>query len=139
MDDAADPVAAVDADGVEVGNRCWQGLEGCCLIEGAVRPVGVVVVLVLTKDSQQVALVPDQGLVEEFASAAADPAFHDRVRTGRLDRAAQDPDPRAGEDRVEGSGNLVSRSRRRNLIDSTCPSMSMSRLRAICVTQASLG
>ena len=49
VDDAADPVAAVDADGVEVGNRCWQGLEGCCLIEGAVRLVGVVVGLILTK------------------------------------------------------------------------------------------
>jgi hypothetical protein len=52
VDDAADPVVAVDADGVEVGNRCWEGLEGCCLIEGAVRPVGVVVGLILTKDSQ---------------------------------------------------------------------------------------
>ena len=52
VDDAADPVAAVDADGVEVSNRCWEGFEGCGLIEGAVRPVLVVVVLVLTKDSQ---------------------------------------------------------------------------------------
>ena len=49
VDDAADPVAAVDADSVEVGNRCWEGLEGCCLIEGAVRLVGVVVGLILTK------------------------------------------------------------------------------------------
>jgi len=53
-----------------------------------------------------VTLVPDQGLVEEFASAAADPAFHDRVRAGRSDRAAQDPDPGTGQDLVEGSGEL---------------------------------
>ena len=51
-DDAADPVAALDAEGVEVRNRCWEGLEGCGLTEGAVRPVGVVVGLLLTKDSR---------------------------------------------------------------------------------------
>jgi hypothetical protein len=71
-----------------------------------VRPVLVVVGLVFTKDPEQMPLVPDQRLVEEFASAAADPAFHDRVRAGCLDGAAQDPDAGAGEHRVEGGGEL---------------------------------
>jgi hypothetical protein len=81
-------------------------LKGCRLLEGSVRPVLVVVSLVLAKDPERMSLVPDHCLVEQFASAAADPAFDDRVRAGRSDGTAQDPDPRAGEDRVEGSGEL---------------------------------
>ena len=84
-DDVADPVAAVDAEGVEVSDRCWEGLEWRGLAEAAVRPVLVVVALVLANDVQRVELVPDhrrrrdQGL---------------RVGEGRLGRL--------GEDQVEG-------------------------------------
>ena len=75
--------------------------------EGAVRAVCVVVCLVLAEDRQEVALIPDQRAVEQFPAAATDPALRDRVRAGRLDWAAQDPDPGTGEHRVEGSGELT--------------------------------
>jgi hypothetical protein len=45
------------------------------LLEGAVRAVGVVEVLVLAQDGHQVPLVPDQGPVQELSPAAADPAL----------------------------------------------------------------
>jgi hypothetical protein len=43
-----------------------------------VRPVRVVV-LVLAQDSHQVALISDQGPVQQLTPTAADPAFDDRV------------------------------------------------------------
>ena len=105
-DDAADPVAALDGEGVEVSDRCWEGLEWRGLAEGAVWAVGVVVGLVVAQNPQQMLLVPDQCSVEEFASAAAYPAFHDRVRTGRPDGAAQDRDAGVAEHGVEGGAEL---------------------------------
>src|SRR5664279_732207 len=105
-DDAADPGAAMDAKGVEVSDRCREGLQRRGLAEGAVRPVLVVMGLVLTKDLQQVDLVPDQRLVEQFTSAAADPALHDRVCAGCSDGAAQDPDAGVAKHGVDGGGEL---------------------------------
>ena len=90
--------------GVEVSDRCWEGLAWRGLAEGAVRPVLVVLGLVLTKDVQQVELVPDQRLVEQFTSAAADPALHDRVRAGCSDGAAQDRDAGVAKHGVDGGG-----------------------------------
>jgi hypothetical protein len=43
------------------------------LLQGSVRPVGVIEVLVLAQHGHQVPLVPDQGPVEQLAAAAADP------------------------------------------------------------------
>jgi len=37
--------------------------------------------LVLAQDPRQMALIPDEGAVEEFAAASPDPAFGDRVLT----------------------------------------------------------
>src|SRR5690242_16286530 len=62
--------------------------------------------LVLTQDPPQVGLVPDEGAVEEFAAASADPAFGDRVHAGRPDVAEHGPDPGTGEDRVECGGEV---------------------------------
>jgi hypothetical protein len=106
VDDASDSIAAVDSDCVEVGDGRWCRFEGRGLVQGSVRSMLIVMGFVLTKNPQQMPLVPDPCLVEEFASAAADPAFHDRVRAGRSDGAAQNPDAGAGEDRVEGGGEL---------------------------------
>src|ERR1039457_4915997 len=39
--------------------------------------------LVLAQDPPQMVLVPDQGAVQELASASTDPAFGDRVHAGR--------------------------------------------------------
>jgi hypothetical protein len=52
VDEAADAVESADSDGVEVADGRGYRLEGCRLLEGSVRAVGVVVGLVLTKDSQ---------------------------------------------------------------------------------------
>ena len=45
--------------------------------------------------------VPDEGAVEEFAAAAVDPAFHDRVHPWDPDAAEDDLDAGVGEDGVE--------------------------------------
>jgi len=66
-----------------------------------VRPVLIVVGLVLAQDSPQMALVPDEGAVQELSAASPDPAFGDRVHAGRPDAAERGPDAGVGEDRVE--------------------------------------
>ena len=51
-------------------------------------------------------LVPDEGAVQELTSASADPAFGDRVHTGRPDVAEHGPDPGVSEDGVECGGEV---------------------------------
>jgi hypothetical protein len=51
-----------------------------------------------------VALVPYQGPVQQLAPAAADPPFHDRVHSRRLNGGADDPGVSGLEDRVERGG-----------------------------------
>jgi hypothetical protein len=75
-------------------------------VQGAARPVLIVVGLVVAQDLQKMGLVPDEGAVQEFASASADPAFSDRVHAGRLDVAQHGPDASIGEDGVERSGEV---------------------------------
>ena len=104
MNHASGAVAAPDTEVVQVGDAIWQRAERRGLVEGAVRPVRVVEVLVLAQDGHQVALVPDQGPVQQFARAAADPAFHDRVHPWRLNSGADDPDPSGPEDGVGRGG-----------------------------------
>jgi hypothetical protein len=53
-------------------------------------------------------LIPDQGTVQDLASAAPDPAFSDRVHMGRLDVAEHGSDPGISEDRVERSREVAS-------------------------------
>lgn len=43
-------------------------------------------------------LVPDEGVVEEFAAAGLDPPFRDRVHPRNADTAEDDLDTRIGED-----------------------------------------
>jgi hypothetical protein len=52
-------------------------------VQGAVRPVLIMVSFVLAQDPPQMALVPDEGAVQEFAAASSDPAFGDRVGARR--------------------------------------------------------
>jgi hypothetical protein len=68
--------------------------------------VQVVVGLIRTQDPPEMALIPDEGAVQEHAPASPDPAFGDRVHPGRPDVAEHGPDPGTGEDRVE-RGRLV--------------------------------
>ena len=49
----------------------------------------IVVGLVLAQDLSQVGLVPDEGAVQEFAAASADPAFDDRVGPRRQQHLIQ--------------------------------------------------
>ena len=64
-------------------------------------PVSVVEVLVLLQHDHQVPPVPDQGAVQHLPPAAADPPFHDRIHSRRLDRGAYDPDARGLEHGIE--------------------------------------
>ena len=70
------------------------------------RPVLIVVGCVITQDPPQMALIPDEGAVQEFAAASADPAFGDRVHARRPDVTEHGLDSGAGEDRVEGGGEV---------------------------------
>ena len=58
------PPAAVispDPEMIQVGNAIWQRPQWRGLVQGAVRPVGVVEVLVLAQHDHQVPLIPHQG------------------------------------------------------------------------------
>ncbi len=87
-------------------DRFGQRFQRCRRVQGAVRPVLVVVVLVIAQDLPQMVLVPDEGAVQELAPASADPAFGNRVHAGRPHVAQHGPDPGIGEDRVECGGEV---------------------------------
>ena len=53
-------------------------------------PVGVVVVDVVVDEAFELALVPDDGAVEQLATDGPDPAFRERVRDRRPDRGLED-------------------------------------------------
>jgi hypothetical protein len=55
MNHASGAVTSPDAERVQVGDATWQRAKRRCLVQGAVRPVRVVEVLVLAQDSHQVA------------------------------------------------------------------------------------
>ncbi len=56
---------------------------------------------------QQVGLVQDEGAVEQFGSAGADPAFHDRVHPRDADPGRDRGDATVGKNGVEGGGVLA--------------------------------
>jgi hypothetical protein len=80
--------------------------QGSALAESAVRPVTVVVKFVLAKYGRGVALVDDEDAVEELAADGADKAFSDGVGPRRPHGRPDDLDAAAGEDGVEGRGEL---------------------------------
>ncbi|GAB3169460.1 hypothetical protein GCM10027162_08420 [Streptomyces incanus] len=55
---------------------------------------------------EQVTLVPDQGAVQELASAGLYPPFHERIHPRHPDAGDHDLDPRILEDGVEQGGEL---------------------------------
>ena len=73
----------------------------------SVRSVPVVVLDVLAQYEVEVAWSGDQKVVEALSSQCPDEPFGNRVRPGRLDRGADDPQVGAGEDGVERSGELA--------------------------------
>jgi hypothetical protein len=74
MNHASGTVAPEDAEVVQVSEAVRQRAERRGLVQGPVRPTGVVEILVLAQDGHQVALVPDQGPVQQLTPAAADPS-----------------------------------------------------------------
>jgi len=99
----ADPVLC------EVDRFGWPGvgLSRCELAEGTVRPAGVVMRQVLGENLPQVVLIDDQQPVEDLPAQGADDPFADRVRSGSLWRAGQNPDALRGEHGVERAGELA--------------------------------
>jgi hypothetical protein len=75
-------------------------------VQGAVRPVLMMVGLVGTLELPQMGPVPDEGAVQGLAAASADPAFDDRVHPGCLDAAEHGLDPGVGEDGIERGGEV---------------------------------
>ena len=73
MNHASGAVAALDPELIEVGDAIGQRAQRRGLLQGAVRPVGVVEGLVVAQDDHQMPLVPYQGPVQQLAPAAADP------------------------------------------------------------------
>ncbi len=71
------------------------------------RSVRVEVLHVLSQHVVEMAWSRDQHVVEAFPAQRPDEAFRDRVRPGRPDRGADDLDVGAGEDGVEGGGELA--------------------------------
>ena len=71
----------------QAGDAVGQRAERRGLVQGSVRPVRGVEVLVVAQDGHQVHLVPDQGPVQELSPAAAAPALHDRIHPRHLSRS----------------------------------------------------
>ena len=82
VDQATDGSLSSDAVLVEI-DRFGQRFQRRGTVQAAVRPMLVVVALVIAQDPPQMVLVPDEGAVQELASASPDPAFGDRVRPSR--------------------------------------------------------
>src|SRR5215472_3006424 len=82
MNHATGAITSLNPELVKVGDVVGERAQRRGLLQGAVRPVGVVEVFVLSQHGHKVPLVPYQGPVEQFAAAAADPPFHDRVHSG---------------------------------------------------------
>ena len=98
-------------------------------------PVSVVEVLVLLQHDHQVPPVPDQGAVQHLPPAAADPPFHDRIHSRRLDRGAYDPDARGLEHGIERQREAGVPVVQHELHPRPGFSRSMSRFLACCTTK----
>jgi hypothetical protein len=85
-------------------SNSYPGLSRCELAKGAVRPGCVVVKEIFGQYLAQVTLVNDQQPVEELTAQGADDPFADRVRSGRLRWAGENPDAFRREYSVEGAG-----------------------------------
>jgi hypothetical protein len=91
-------------------DRLWVlslGLSWCELAEGAVRPGSVIVLQVFGQRPSQVVLIDDQHPVQELPAQGADDPFADRVCSGCLGRAGQNPDALGGEHGIERAGELA--------------------------------
>ena len=110
VDESAEDLFPADLVLGEVDRLWWPGLSlsGCELAERAVRPGRVVVPQVLNQQPAQVVFMDDQQPAEDLAAQGTDDPFADRVRSRRLRRADENPDPFRPEHGIEGAGELAS-------------------------------
>jgi hypothetical protein len=106
VDQSVKPVVTSDAK-VGLGRGRWDWPKWCCVLHGAVGAVLVEMRCVLGQYLFEVAPVADQYSVEQLAADGADPSFGARIRPGRSYRCAQDSDAFAGENGIEGVGELA--------------------------------
>jgi hypothetical protein len=66
----------------------------------------VVVIDVFDDEAFELALVPDDGPIEQLAAQRADPAFSEAVRYRWMHRDLEDLGALGGEDRIEASYEL---------------------------------
>jgi hypothetical protein len=105
VDQATAPSLSSDAVQVEI-DRLGQRFQRGGAAERAVRPVLIVVGLVVAQDPSQMSGVLDEGAVQEFAAASANPPLGDGVHAGRPDVAEHGPDPGVGQDGIERGGEV---------------------------------
>ena len=79
MNHTADQIVSPASERVEVSGSVGQWLELSGMPERVVRTTFVVVGLVLSQPQQEMSVIPDQGALEQFESASADPPLRDRV------------------------------------------------------------
>jgi hypothetical protein len=104
VDHATSSVTPPDPELVRAGDAVGQQAQRRGLLQGPVRPVRAAEILLLPQHDHQVPLVPGQRPVRQLPSAAANPAFHDRVHPRRLDRGPDDPGAPGPENGVERGG-----------------------------------
>ena len=71
------------------------------------RPASVVMLQISGEYLAQVVLIDDQQPVEKLPAQGSDDPLADRVRSGRLRRAGENPDAFRGKHGVEGAGELA--------------------------------
>jgi hypothetical protein len=123
---------------VEV-DRSRQRFQRGGSVQGAVRPVQIVMGLVLAQDPPQMLLVPDEGTVQELTAASpiqrSAIAFIRGVRT--LQRTVRIP--ASARTASKAAVKFDPRSRIMNLTRSACSPRSMSRFRACWVVHSPVG
>ena len=104
LNQASGAVTPLNPELIQVSDTIGQRAQRRRLAEGSAGTVSVAGVLVLVQHDHQVPLVPDQGAVQRLPAAAADPPFHYRIHSRRLDRGADNPDASSPEHRAGRGG-----------------------------------
>ena len=104
MGESAEDLPPADPVLSEADRFGWPGagLGRAELAEGTVRPSRIVVPQVFGQHLAKVTLIDDQQPVEDPRRKV--PMIADRVRSGCLRRADQNPDAFRGENGIEGAG-----------------------------------
>jgi len=88
------------------GDRFGERAKRRGVLQRSVRSMPVVAGFELAERMEKVALAPDQGAVQQLASARLYPALHEAVHAQYLDAGRDDLQPGVGRQGVEGVGEL---------------------------------